>query len=36
VKDTKEFWKYLMDEGVLHFLADCYDERKQEIEGEPG
>ena len=36
VKDTKEFWKYLMDKGVLHFLADSYDERRQEFEVEPG
>jgi len=25
-----------MDEGVLHFLADSYDERRQELEVELG
>jgi len=25
-----------MDKGVLHFLADSYDERRQEFEVEPG
>ena len=32
VKDPQEFWKYLMKEGVLHFISDCYDDRKEEIE----
>lgn len=26
VRDPSEYWKYLMKEGVLHFLTDTYDE----------
>ena len=34
VKDPREFWKYMMSEGVLHFLADTYDEKIHDIEPE--
>ena len=32
VKDPSEFWKYIMNEGVLHFLTDTYDEKILEFE----
>ena len=34
VKNPREFWKYMMSEGVLHFLADTYDEKINDIEPE--
>lgn len=34
VEDEKEFWKYLMKNGVIQFLSDTYDERIKEIEQE--
>lgn len=34
LEDEKEFWKYLMSNGVIQFLSDTYDERIKEIEQE--
>ncbi len=31
VKDPKEFWKYMMNEGMIHFLIDVYDEKKYDL-----
>ncbi len=31
-KDPREFWKYMMNEGIMHFLTDTYDEMIDEIE----
>lgn len=32
LKDPSEFWKFMMDDGMLNFLIDVYDERIEEIE----
>lgn len=32
LKDPSEFWRFMMDDGMLHFLIDVYDERIEEIE----
>lgn len=34
IADPVEFWKYIMNEGMMHFLTDAYDERIDEIENE--
>ena len=34
MRDPREFWKYLMNEGMMHFLTDTYDERYEEIDPE--
>lgn len=34
IKDPREFWKYIMSEGVMHFLTDTYDEKIKDIESE--
>lgn len=34
IRDPVEFWKYMMNEGMMHFLTDAYDERIDEIENE--
>lgn len=30
--DPYEFWKYLMKDGVFHFLIDSYDSKRKELE----
>ena len=32
IKDPREFWKYIMMEGVMHFMTDVYDEKQKDIE----
>lgn len=34
VKDPREFWKYMMNRGMMHFLTDTYDEKIEDIEPE--
>ena len=34
VRDPREFWKYMMSEGIMHFLTDVYDEKMEDIEPE--
>ncbi|KAL4446650.1 hypothetical protein ABPG74_005588 [Tetrahymena malaccensis] len=31
LKDPVEYWKFLLNEGVIHFLTDTFDERIQEL-----